>query len=737
MRPTRLAAILGILGANVALAQEGVPSSQEAVLEEVIVTAQKRTESLQSVPIAITAVSGEDIAALGANGFESFATRVAGTQFLPVSPNNSQFFMRGVSSGATSFDQLQQSSAVGIYFDEVPTDVSGMNPNYQLFDMERIEVLRGPQGTLYGSGSESGAVRVIPRKADLDLFSIGGGLTVSSTEKGGTNRTLDGTVNAPLIAGKLGIRATGYSNHQAGYIDNVVAALKDSNDASMDGGRLALRAKPADPWTIDLLAVYQKTDQDDRNATSTAFSELKRGTLRPEKTADQDQLASAVIRYDAQAFSLTSVTGHQRKSEVYDQSLGGLLPLFGFGPTDFPVNFDTDLDVKTITQELRLQSNSPGKLQWIIGGFFARIERTLFQTIEVPGLDQAAPFLPPASVFGNPPDRVLNTDFATNNRQYAAFGELTYSFNDQVDLILGGRYFKARQRASFVDKGLFEGGIYTDDRKGSEDGFNPKVSVSYKLDKSHQVYLQAARGFRLGGPNYPIPPPLCAADLASIGYGSGEPRTFDSDNVWSYELGSKNTLHNGRATLNLSAFMLEWSDVQTTVTLSCGYYFQDNLGKARSRGAEAEFSAAIMPGLQFAVSLTYTDSEFREAIPSIGLDKGTRTAYAPKLSGNISADYSYEWREGRRFFISVDAQHVGQRNTTVTTVNNFALDSFTLANLRTGIRLGPWDAYLFANNLFDKRAEMFRGPSTLPLQPETSLVVARPRTVGVTVRRAL
>jgi iron complex outermembrane receptor protein len=717
--------------ASAPAAAQTAPEAESAAGTDIIVTAQRREETVQDVPFAITAVGGEQLATLGGNGFETFGNRVAGLQMQQNSPTDTQFFMRGVSTGSNTFDQLFQTSTVGIYFNEVPTDISALNPNFQLFDIERVEVLRGPQGTLYGSGSLTGAVRIIPSPANVDDLDVLGGVTYSNTHKGEGNTIIDGAVNVPVVPGVLAVRAVAYMADYGGYIDNVGVGIDDTNDVRIVGNRLAVRLQPSSSFTADLMYVRQVTTQYDSPAYDPSVGDLKYSTQERARSKDTDQLAEMVLNLDAGPVTLTSVTGYVRKKNFRTSDLSGVTELFGIPRGTLPTYFPTDQFSRTWTQEVRLASNGDGPFRWIVGGFYSKVYRTVFQAIDVAGIEDFG--FPPGSLFGVQTDRLLLTDFTTRSRQLAFFADLSYDLTDSLTVNVGGRYFDAKQRALFDDRGLFIGGQFIEERRSGEDGFNPKVNVNYKITEDNSVYAQAARGFRLGGPNYLIPPGLCEADIEAIGYDEA-PREFESDNVWSYEIGSKNKFADRRMTLNVAAYMLRWNNIQTTLRPSCGYYFQDNVGKAEVKGLEVETDFRFTPEFSVYASAAYTDGELKTAIPAIGVVPGAQTALTPKFAGSIGFDYVGDDGDGRGLFLSGDLQYVGKRQTSVTSLANFELDEYVMAGGRVGYRFGGITAFAFVTNIFDKRARLNQGDPFLNPDVLTSITVARPRTIGVTVR---
>jgi outer membrane receptor protein involved in Fe transport len=739
----KLATLLGSGVALVTLAGgSGIAEAQTADAaadsEEIVVTAQRRSETIQDVPFSISALGGEELEELGANGFETFATRVAGLQAAQATPVNTQFFMRGVSSGSLGFDQINQSSTVGVYFSDVSSDLSAMNPNFQLFDVNRVEVLRGPQGTLYGAGAASGAIRVVPNRPDLDVAGFGFGATVSETYLGEANQIVDVTANTPIVPGVLGVRGNLYAAEYGGVVDNVVTGEDDEDSVSTFGGRFLVRAEPSTNLVADLLIAYQESELDGLGRSALSLGEFETGSYYT--SHDENLLGELSVTYDFGSVSLTGVTGYLDKDQEFDIDVSTFLTFLGL-PITTPHTFPNFASATAVSQEIRLQSDADTRFSWLVGAFYSQRDRVIYQYIDAPGASDAFAYPPGPGIglgpdFGVPDvrDRLALTDFASQRDEYAIFGQFSYDLTDRLEVAVGGRYFDSTQDSQLFGAGIFNGGVLgPDDRTTSETGFNPNINVSYEISGDQSVYALASRGFRLGGVNYTVPLSVCGADLAALGYASA-PIDFESDSLWNYEIGSKNQFSNGRGTFNVSAYLIEWSDIQSTVSLPCGVTFQENLGSVEATGLEVEFNYRLTSNLTLRSSLTLASSEFQTSEPALGVVAGQSTAFAPDVAGAVALDYRRPLFGGEGF-LSWDAQYVGSRFVGVTTADNYELDEFVLSSLRLGYESDDnWVAYLFVNNLFDERA-LFDHGSDFGGTSGDAVTYARPRTVGITLRR--
>lgn len=696
----------------------------------IVVTAQRRESSIQEVPFAITAIGGDELEALGANGFETFADRVPGLTSSRPNPLNTQFFMRGTSSGALTFDQIQQSSTVGIYFDEVAVDVSAANPNFQLFDMNRVEVLRGPQGTIFGAGSQAGAIRLIPNQAEFGEFSAGGGLTGSFTENGDFNYSIDAGLNLP-VGDSVALRVVGYQSRLGGFVDNPVSGEDDDNDFEATGVRAILSFRPSDRFDGYAMVAYQEANLDNNGAAVPGVEPLQNGNFN--STQDEALLAQLVLNYDAGIARITSVTGYIDKQQAIGADVAAFPTFFGL-PAGSPIDFPTQVDVSVYSQELRVQSTSESsRFRWIVGGFFQQVDRSLVQSIIIPGIETALGF-PAGPAFGARTDEILFTDFTTDNYQIAVFGEVEFDITDKLTLAVGGRYFDAEQDTVFDDRGLLLGGQFLENFVATDSGFNPNFTVDYEIDKDHRVYARAAKGFRLSGTNYFVPPGLCDADLAAINL-TEVPQAFESDSLWSYELGSKNQFGRGTS-LNVALYHSRWDNIQSTVALACGYNFQANLGRAEVNGAEIELAVNVNQGFNLYATFAYTDAEFKEAVPQLGVQGGEVAPFTPEIAATIGFDFVRPLGRNSSWLLSGSLQYQDERVTGVVPTTSFGLDDYVLVDLRAGVNLGNGiSALVFAQNLFDERAELGRGVSGVGTTPGPFVFYARPRTVGVTVRK--
>jgi len=772
----------------------GVPASAEITLaarlaEEITVTAMKREETVQDTPVSVAAPSEAELRARGVEDIEGVARNVAGFSVQNLGPGQSQVAMRGVSSGQIARDQPGVKEQVGAYLDESVISLSLFTPDLDLFDVGRVEVLRGPQGTLFGSGSESGTVRYITNPPEIGVtkvFGEFGGNTVGGGSQGGNIKL---GFNAPL-GDTAAARVAAYYSRLPGYIDAVQPGLSvndDVNTADRFGFRAAVRFAPSDELSITPRLVYQKMEADGWNRID-AFNILGNPftTTRPaanlgereqftqigEPYTDRFVLGDLNIRYDFGAVELTSITSYSDRDLLVVRDAGALTSSITGGSIGLPESvytLDAPLDdattAKAWTQELRL-SGATGRFQWVVGGFYSSAERVYAQSLLVAGFEDATG-IPTAGQFGASKDILFFSGLDYDFKQLALFGEGTWSLNDRFDLTGGLRYYDFDEdRIQTFD------GIFADPGRnpGSSEasGIAPRLILSYKLSDTTNLNAQAAKGFRLGGINDPLNVPLCTAeDLVTF----GGRESWEDETAWNYEVGTKSRIMGGRGSFNASAFYIDIKNLQATVTAgSCSSRVVFNVPESRSVGGEVELALAPNDSFDFAVTAGITDAELKSTLTSTssdgstsvvaGIREGNRLPSVPRFQMSAAATYQWQVRSDVLGYVTGTYQHVGSRFTQVgdeepgfgtfsllsfepntiggpLTQGSFTfnpeLPSYDIVNLRLGVLKGKWDLALFANNITDERA-------LLALDRERGLLARvgyltnQPRTFGFTAR---
>jgi iron complex outermembrane receptor protein len=679
---------------------------QPLMLEAVTVTAMLREQQLVDVPFSIAAPTEQVLRARGADNLEAVAANVAGFSVQNLGPGQSQVAMRGASSGQIARDQPGVKEQVGAYLDDAPVSLSLFTPDLDLFDVSRVEVLRGPQGTLFGAGSLSGTVRYISNQPEFGKSSTFGEVGGSWIDGGapGSNARLG--FNVP-VGEKSAFRIVGYSNRLGGWMDAVqpdFTVNEDVNGGDRAGLRAALRVAPSERFSFTPRLVYQRVKMDGWNRID-AFNILANPytTTRPRLTLGERQLFTQIQEPVTDDFlltdlnvsiglgggsTLTSITSYTFRDVLVVRdatALTGSVTGGSLGASDDVYTLDAPLNdattAKVWTQELRLAGGSD-RLRWLVGGFYSSNKRDYGQSLLVVGSDSLIAIEDPAALCptgcspgwsqgtrGARIDELYYSDLHYDMTQGALFGEATLAASDRLNVTAGLRYYNFNEDRSLTFDGLF---AVSQDTIGTTDasGVAPRFMLSYRASDALTVNAQASRGFRLGGINDPLNALLCSAqDLATFGPLEG---SWKDETAWNYEVGAKSQFAGGRASLNLSAFYMDIRDLQLTVTAGqCSSRLILNAAKARSVGAEVELTASPSDHLDVSLSAGLNNSKllstFRDQADSVvaGIEEGNRLPSVPRIQATAAATYGWAVGAGSRAFITGSLQHVGSRLTLI------------------------------------------------------------------------
>jgi outer membrane receptor protein involved in Fe transport len=759
----------------------------ETTGNDIVVTATKRNETIQDVPFSINAQTAADIEKSGSNSLEDIARNVAGLSVQNLGPGQSQVSVRGVSAGQVVRDQPGVKEQVGVYLDESVISLSLFTPDFDLFDLNRVETLRGPQGTLFGSGSVGGTIRYITNQPRLGVTEGAVEANVNLVDGDDIGGHLKGAVNVPL-GENAAVRAVGYYTRYGGFIDALgPAGGEDVNDGERYGGRLAVTFEPSPGFRITPRFVYQKVDVDGFNRqeiynlyanrfTTTrpqvTFDEREQYLLLRERFTDETMLADLTVNVPlGDVIELTSVTSYINRDILVSRdasALSGSVSVdLGFPAAGvlLPSNLRDTTDLETWTQELRLASTGDGPFQWVLGGFYTDINRVYHQRLPTPGYqaftDARFGAGTSAAVANGFPDlnSPYNADLPYDIRQYAVFGEASYDLTERLKATAGARYYDFKESRKFISGGLFSNGDNRSD-KTSSNGVSPRFILSYELSNDVTVNAQAAKGFRLGGVNDPLNLPLCSAADAAL---FGGFQNYDDETLWNYELGMK---AQGRGfTFNAGVFYNDIKNLQVTLDAgSCSSRIVFNVDKAHSMGLEAEVGFQPAEGLDFSLAGSVIEAEFDTTLPgtvlpvATGIRNGNRLPSVPKFQ--IAATGSYEWpiSDGTKAFVNASFQHVGTRYTqpadqennprtfvhglpfggapaTAATTVDLKLPDYQLVNLSAGVKMdNGLSLTAYVNNLFDENPilsfDRERGG-----RARLGFSVGQPRTIGLTARK--
>lgn len=764
-----------------------VAAAQESTaIEQIIVTATKRDATIQDIPFSINAQTQADIQKSGAVTLEDLSRSVAGLSIQNLGPGQSQVSIRGVSAGQVVRDQPGVKEQVGVYLDESVISLSLFTPDVDLFDLNRVETLRGPQGTLFGSGSVGGTIRYITNQPKIGAYEGVIEANANVLKGGDVGGYAKGAVNLP-ISDKLALRAVGYHTEYAGFIDALGEGgtrKKNVNDGSRSGGRLSLLFKPTDTISITPRVVYQeiKAGGFNRQEVFNLFANPNTTTRPPillgereqyllldESFRDKTFLGDLTASIGLGSVDLTSVTSYIDRKIKLDRdasSLSGSVSVDLGLPAAavlLPSKLVDTTDLEQFTQELRLSSTGDGPLQWVFGGFYSKVDRLYDQRLPTPGYDAYADAVLGAGTSagaanGFPANSPYNASLPYHIKQKALFGEASYKL-DRLTATVGGRYYDFSENRRFKSGGIFSG---VDNRtdKTSSDGFTPRVLLSYEANEQVTFNAQASKGFRLGGVNDPLNIPLCSPADAAI---FGGYQTYKDESLWNYEGGVKSRF--AGITVNGAVFYTDIKNLQTTLDAgSCSSRVVFNVPKAHTQGVELEISARPAPDLQLGLSGSLVQAEFdstvRDGTGAVlgGIEKGNRLPSVPQFQVSFNATYTHEVTATTEGYVTVSFQHVGGRYTQASdqvnnprsfvsglafggasgndaTIVNLKLPAYQLINLSAGLQMdNGLDVIAYVNNLFDENAllsfDRERGG-----RARLGYTVGQPRTIGMTVRK--
>jgi iron complex outermembrane recepter protein len=767
------------------------------VAEQVTVTAQKRESTVHDTPFSIVADTQEELQQNGITTFEELAANTANVSVQNLGPGQSQVSIRGVSSGQIARDQPGPKEEVGTYLDESPISFLLFTPSIDLFDMSRVEVLRGPQGTLFGSGSLSGTVRYISNQPALNTSQFFGEATFAGIDGGSAGGGAKFGLNVP-IGTRAAARLVGYYDHFAGYMDAVQPDLSvdtNVNTGQRAGVRAAFEISPIDELSITPRFMYQKSESDGWNRidaynilgnpfTTTRpavdLGERQLFTQIPEPMTDSFYMGDVVANYNFGSMALTSITSYVYRDILVVRDAGALTSSITGGSIGLPENvysLDSPLDDVTVgqgwTQEIRM-SGASDRFQWVGGAFYAYTQKHYAQSLDVAGFTELSGV--PSQGLRAAEDELFYSNLTYKTRQYAFFGEGTYSFTPWFNFTAGLRYYNWRDEKRQIFDGIFGNdfngtSLVENEGTTSADGVAPRFIATFVVTPETNINLQVAKGFRLGGINDPLNIPLCSEnDLVVF----GNRPSFDDETAWNYEIDIKNTILGGKAYVNAAGFYIDINDLQAVVTAGqCSSRLVFSVPSARSIGGELEFGAVLGNNFDFNVSLGYNDATLRSTLtaqdadgnPVIvsGIRTGARLPSVPTFQAAVQTTYQQPFTDELTGYITGTFQHIGSRYTQVgddvpgfgvvplqnlpgalpntiggpLTQDAFVFDpllpAYDILNFRLGARFDVFDISVFVNNVTDERAflalDRERG-----LLARVGYLTNPPRTFGLTAR---
>ena len=727
-------------------ASTGQETAEE--LDTVYVTATRRSEPLQDVPLSVTVLSQDELDARGAVGYEGLADATPGVVLNRASANFNNFTARGI---ATNGYNANLQSTVAIYIDELPISANGNSTiiDPSLYDVERVEFLRGPQGTLFGSGSLAGALRILTHAPDPAMFEASALADLGVTGSGSLRQRYNAMLNIPLAQDTLALRVVGFSRDEEGYVDNVGTGIDDANRLKSWGGRATLLWEPTDRFSAQLRLSREESTPEDSSLINPDRGMDTRYSDRPDMFTGQITNYNATLEYQFDQARLTSSTTWSDYEATFNVDLAGTYDqAFGFA-------LDAPVDSTTFVQETRLVSDTGGPFEWVLGGFHYKRERDVYF-----GYRSNEEYLAASGITGLPDEYYMRYQTHDVVKEQALFGQLTYHFSDRFWSTVGLRY------GSIETQGFTREGGYTSNYlnqaflcsfygvcglpvtiapvgaaegiKAKESGPSYRLSASWRPVPSITTYAAVATGFRA---------PVVNARAGAVSALDPDdlviPPGADSDELVSYELGMKGRWMNGRLAANLALYHIDWNDIQVQANrVSDSVQFATNIGGAYSRGVEFELMAMPNASWTFAlngsINRARVDTLSDEEAAVSGAVYGARLS-GPEVSGSLTVNYSFDWFRDSVGNASLAVVHVGsfpgsfpnvpgQPGVVSPTYDH--TDHYTVVNASLAAAFERFTVGLYAENLFDDRSVNYVHPEAFL---DGRYGVVRPRTIGVRV----
>jgi iron complex outermembrane receptor protein len=741
MRGSYLLALLAsastIAIAAPAFAAEAPPSQDTTTVNEVVVTAEKKTEILRDVPMSISALPQDQLEKQVDRSFTDFSALVPGLVVQETQPGDARLTLRGLNSGGVA-------ATVGVYVDDSPFGSSSglvngavLAGDFDTFDMKRIEVLRGPQGTLYGANTEGGVLKFVTNAPNPTYFSSAFETGYDSVTHGGSGWDVSGMINVPL-GDTAALRIVAYHDALPGWVNNVGTHQKDINAGDKDGGRISFLWKPVDSLSIRLTAFDQEI-----HTGGSATVDVDPVTLKPVFGGfTQDRLISEPNQYRYQNFnalvswslpggmSLVSSTSYSinhtfSRSDASGDVQGAIPDAGAPGGFDYitlqdevggaGADFDNRVNVNKTTEELRLSSGPSDRVEWTVGGFVTRETGSIVQAINV--------FDPGTGAILQP-----NLEVATvgsTYKEYAGFGNVTVKFGPAFDVQVGGRWSHNSQvGAEFIDETNLGGGLVRFSVPSSESVFNFSVAPRWHIDANNMLYGRIASGYTPGGPNV-LPPNVPP----------GTPFTYKSDSTVNYEIGLKGNTPDQHFSYDVAVFLIDWKDIQLFEEVN-NVGINGNGGTARSMGGEATFTWVPIEGLNLVASGSYTDAHLTSDAPGVNGHNGDQLPWTPKFQGTLDGEYDWSLTGDLRAFVGGTVAYVGDRVTDFAAppgalLGRRGVPDYTTTGLRAGVDRNRWRLEVYGKNLGDERGITNLSAQGAILGLNRSAGYIQPQTFGV------
>jgi outer membrane receptor protein involved in Fe transport len=694
-----------------------------APVQQVMVSATRRNEPVQQIPMQVNVMAADELARAGANGLRDYMTMQPGVDVNSFGgATSNDISIRGVSTGN------QTVATVGVYVDDAATGSSSAYAggsrsalNMALMDLNHIEVLRGPQGTLYGAGAMGGVLKYVTNQPETDEFNGSVALTASTTKDGGANYTESGVVNVPLKQDVAALRVSAFKDHEGGSVDTIGAFARNNVDrGDSDGARASLLLTPARGLTVRLTALTQKITRDGNDyvdydpATSRPLAgDRERSLSLAEPSSTRTNLYSADIEVDFGWGRLNSITTSQRVTVAGLTDYSSVyVPLLAAAGLNFEsIGLVNHVVQRKTTQEFRLTSKSDKHFEWLAGLYWDHEQGSAGQqTQSVPAT-------------GTPDLNLATLSLPSDYKEVAAYGDATWKLENGLSLTAGARVAQNRQHFQQTGTGVL--GASTPLGSSKDISRLWLLTAGYALDANDTVYVRAATGYRPGGPN--------GAPVA-VGGGSSAPATFKADTLTSYEAGYKGNVLDKMLQVEASVYRLDWRDIQQYQVIN-GSGVIANGGKAAVNGAELALTWRPAQAWTWTASLAYIDAKLTQDAVGLGATSGERLPGSAPISGALSTTYHFGIG-GYASYVGATEHFTGERNSGFdgsASNPNYHLPSYALTDLQAGIDFKRASLNLFVRNLFDAHAQQGINALTVPYGGPAWVSLSPARTIGATV----
>lgn len=716
-------------------AQDDTGNSQESVLEEVLVTAERRTERLLDVPLSVTAITEQHLIDINATNFVDYAQGVPSVSWVEDgrhARHGLQPVIRGLAVIGGRF------GTTAMYFGEVPVQPSNtrlgvVDPN--LFDIERVEILRGPQGDLYGSSSMGGAIKIVPKHPEVDAFNGAVDVRIGTYESGSQTGLISGMVNFPLSE-SAALRVVATYGKDGGYIDAIpyettsdfTTAVKDRNSYDTRAVRAALRWQVTDNLIITPSFQAQREEADSLNYVSGTLTPMYGSGIDIDYGVDEEgytskfSLGNLEVNYDLGWATLLSSTTVFDVTRAGNYGATGILAALLGGAVVPSVIADTE-EEEHFVQEFRLTSTADWPIEFTAGLFYRDMTYRLAQLLENPAL---AGITPGGLLFSR-----QNEDSPATEK--AAYGRATWHVSDKWEVAAGVRYSEYDVR-TFIPTTLGPLGYPTIESEFSTDDINPSLSVRYAPNDDLSLYGRIASGSRPGFSIAVTYPPPCFPDLEELGIDPSQDSQIEPDNLWNYEVGFKGRLLNGRLAANLSVYRIDWTDLQLSIGLSCGFSVLGNAGNVRSEGVELETEMLVTESFLARLAFGYNDATTTEDIPALGGTAGDRLPGVPKVAFALGGEY--RWTVASLpAYARLDYAYQGASYNNFAGIETGRKPSTGLLSGRLGVRRGDFEFALYGRNLLNEdQLNICSGENFRVVSPDYGTCMLRPRELGIQLR---